>query len=179
VCLSPSLPLRVCVGLEGAQLRCFLVVWFVSHSLRLLRPRTLWSDADQGMFDRSLAGLVSCLLSRKAKPFIRYHGKSDCAKLMAQQLYRTIQADATLWEFGRETSTTVLILDRREDPVTPLLMQWTYQAMVHELLNINKNTINMKEFGKPSPDMECVCAAGMRCKRWCPFMLSCASTGSW
>lgn len=25
-----------------------------------------------------------------------------------------------------------LVLDRREDPVTPLLSQWTYQAMVHE-----------------------------------------------
>lgn len=29
-------------------------------------------------------------------------------------------------------SSVQLVLDRREDPVTPLLSQWTYQAMVHE-----------------------------------------------
>ncbi len=28
----------------------------------------------------------------------------------------------------------LLILDRSDDPLTPLLNQWTYQAMVHELL---------------------------------------------
>jgi hypothetical protein len=33
----------------------------------------------------------------------------------------------------------VLIVDRRDDPVTPLLAQWTYQAMVHELLGISNN----------------------------------------
>lgn len=26
----------------------------------------------------------------------------------------------------------LLIIDRRSDPVTPLLTQWTYQAMLHE-----------------------------------------------
>lgn len=30
----------------------------------------------------------------------------------------------------------VLILDRREDPITPLLNQWTYQAMLHELIGL-------------------------------------------
>jgi len=30
----------------------------------------------------------------------------------------------------------LLILDRREDPITPLLQQWTYQAMVHELVGV-------------------------------------------
>ena len=33
----------------------------------------------------------------------------------------------------------MLIVDRRDDPVTPLLAQWTYQAMVHELLGISNN----------------------------------------
>ena len=33
----------------------------------------------------------------------------------------------------------LLVLDRRDDPVTPLLSQWTYQAMVHELLGISYN----------------------------------------
>uniref|UniRef100_A0A8C9GSZ0 Vacuolar protein sorting-associated protein 45 n=1 Tax=Piliocolobus tephrosceles TaxID=591936 RepID=A0A8C9GSZ0_9PRIM len=37
----------------------------------------------------------------------------------------------------------MIIIDRREDPVTPLLTQWTYQAMLHELVGINNNTINL------------------------------------
>lgn len=37
----------------------------------------------------------------------------------------------------------VLLLDRRDDPVTPLLTQWTYQAMVHELVGIADKTIKL------------------------------------
>ena len=39
----------------------------------------------------------------------------------------------------------LLILDRRDDPITPLLNQWTYQAMVHELLGINKNRVDLSK----------------------------------
>jgi vacuolar protein sorting-associated protein 45 len=34
----------------------------------------------------------------------------------------------------------LLIVDRKMDPITPLLNQWTYQAMIHEL-------IGMEDFG--------------------------------
>jgi vacuolar protein sorting-associated protein 45 len=37
----------------------------------------------------------------------------------------------------------VLILDRRDDPVTPLLSQWTYHAMIHELVGITDNTVRL------------------------------------
>lgn len=36
-----------------------------------------------------------------------------------------------------------MILDRRNDPVTPLLAQWTYQAMVHELIGIHHGRVDM------------------------------------
>ena len=39
--------------------------------------------------------------------------------------------------------TTVLILDRREDPVTPLLTQWTYEAMVHELFGLHAGVVQL------------------------------------
>jgi len=35
----------------------------------------------------------------------------------------------------------LLVLDRRDDPITPLLNQWTYQAMLHELLGIRNGTV--------------------------------------
>ena len=40
--------------------------------------------------------------------------------------------------------TILVILDRRMDPVTPLLNQWTYQAMIHELIGIKDNTVNLE-----------------------------------
>ena len=44
---------------------------------------------------------------------------------------------------GQEASPLVLILDRKDDPVTPLLLQWTYQAMVHELLGLDTNRLDL------------------------------------
>jgi hypothetical protein len=50
--------------------------------------------------------------------------------------------ERTLFDFARRGGVPVLlIIDRRSDPVTPLLMQWTYQAMVHEVLGIRNNRI--------------------------------------
>jgi len=37
----------------------------------------------------------------------------------------------------------LLILDRRDDPVTPLLTQWTYQAMVHEFIGIKNDLVQL------------------------------------
>ncbi len=48
----------------------------------------------------------------------------------------------------------LLIIDRREDPVTPLLNQWTYQAMVHELIGIRNNIVNLKNVPGISKELE-------------------------
>ncbi|EUD66749.1 hypothetical protein C922_02734 [Plasmodium inui San Antonio 1] len=44
----------------------------------------------------------------------------------------------------------MIILDRREDPITPLLTQWTYQAMLHELIGIENNKINLGDNSEES-----------------------------
>jgi vacuolar protein sorting-associated protein 45 len=53
------------------------------------------------------------------------------------------------------SNTVLLILDRREDPITPLLNQWTYQAMIHEILGIANNRVDLKSRIQTIPeDME-------------------------
>lgn len=37
----------------------------------------------------------------------------------------------------------MIITDRREDPVTPLLNQWTYQALLHELIGSINNRVDL------------------------------------
>ena len=41
-----------------------------------------------------------------------------------------MQTERTLFEFGnrRGGAPLLLILDRKSDPITPLLTQWTYQV---------------------------------------------------
>ena len=48
----------------------------------------------------------------------------------------------------------LLVLDRSSDPVTPLLSQWTYQAMVHEMLGVNNDRIMLKGAPGISKDLE-------------------------
>lgn len=37
-------------------------------------------------------------------------------------------------QFDKENRTLLLITDRREDPITPLLNQWTYQVKLYNKL---------------------------------------------
>lgn len=56
---------------------------------------------------------------------------------------------------SRSTERThLLIVDRKEDPVTPLLNQWTYQAMVHELIGIKDNRVDLKHLTHLSDEMK-------------------------
>jgi vacuolar protein sorting-associated protein 45 len=42
-----------------------------------------------------------------------------------------------------DTPPILVIIDRRNDPITPLLTQWTYQAMVHDLLGITNGRVHL------------------------------------
>lgn len=108
----------------------------------------------QWLYSRDLGGLVSILLSLKKRPDIRFTGHSALTKKLATDLARIIKQDEqqlfssfhTVTPQGVSTEPVLLlILDRRDDPVTPLLTQWTYQAMVHELLNIENNRVELRK----------------------------------
>ncbi|XP_017756227.1 PREDICTED: vacuolar protein sorting-associated protein 45 [Eufriesea mexicana] len=92
---------------------------------------------------RTVSGLISVLLSIKRCPCIRYQNSSDMAKRLAEKIREVLNKESNSFKFRQDSSPLLLILDRRDDPVTPLLNQWTYQAMVHELLTINNNRVNL------------------------------------
>ncbi|CAB3375294.1 Hypothetical predicted protein [Cloeon dipterum] len=94
---------------------------------------------------RSAQGITSLLLSLKRNPFIRFQANSDLSRRLADKVREILSKESALFEFRNETdsATILLILDRREDAVTPLLLQWTYQAMVHELLTITNNRVSL------------------------------------
>lgn len=71
---------------------------------------------------------------------------SETARRIAQDVRRlAYEQEAALFDFRRaEGPMLLLVLDRIDDPVTPLLTQWTYQAMVHDLLTIKNNVVDLK-----------------------------------
>lgn len=94
--------------------------------------------------ERVTEGLLALLLSLKKKPIMRYQQSSQMCRRLAEGIMQKMNQEAGLFEFRQsDISPILLILDRTDDPVTPLLNQWTYQAMVHELLGINNNRINL------------------------------------
>ena len=96
--------------------------------------------------DRTVEAIAALLLSLKVrKPCIRYQRSSDVAFQIAESLYRLTYCqgeDLFATERG-SIEPLVLVLDRTSDPVTPLLTQWTYQAMVHDLLGIRNNRVDL------------------------------------
>ncbi|CAF3761146.1 unnamed protein product, partial [Rotaria sordida] len=64
------------------------------------------------------------------------------------------QVDFTASNPNDINQTIVLIIDRREDAITPLLNQWTYQAMVHELIGIKNNRVNLNQVPSITKELE-------------------------
>lgn len=99
---------------------------------------------DPAVLKRCCEGITSVLLSLKKKPVLRYEANSVmCRKLAAEVVY-SIQNEGPLYDFRKtDAAPILLILDRRNDPFTPLLKSWTYQAMIHELLGIQNGRVDL------------------------------------
>ena len=103
---------------------------------------------------RTTDGLSALLLMLKKKPLIRYAKDSLLCKKLATELRYHMTQEEALFDFRRvDTPPILLLLDRREDPLTPLLTQWTYQAMVHELLGITHGRVSLKDVPDIRPDL--------------------------
>lgn len=113
---------------------------------------------DRDALTRSVDSLTALLLSLKLRPNIRYSGASKVAQQLAKECYDKISKENTLFDFRPQENGAppplLLILDRKDDPVTPLLNQWTYQAMVHELLTINNNRVDLTGIDGAPKDMK-------------------------
>jgi vacuolar protein sorting-associated protein 45 len=124
---------------------------------------------------RTSEGIVSFMLSLRKQPRIRYSGKSEVVQQVIRELDRRFSSErkAGLFHFeSKGEPPLMLILDRfvfpffsfhafvalfftllifflgsyrRDDPVTPLLAQWNYAAMIHEFLEIKNNRVTYKK----------------------------------
>ncbi|XP_073103384.1 vacuolar protein sorting-associated protein 45 homolog isoform X2 [Elaeis guineensis] len=119
-------------------------------------PTVIDPPSAQSFCDRAVDGIAGVFLALKRRPVIRYQRTSDIAKRIAQETAKLMyEQESGLFDFRRtEISPLLLVIDRRDDPVTPLLNQWTYQAMVHELIGIQDNKVDLRHIGKVPQDQQ-------------------------
>jgi vacuolar protein sorting-associated protein 45 len=91
---------------------------------------------------RVAEGLAATVVALRRKPTIRFQKNSAYARRIAHELSNILKNDVDLYNY-KSKDAVLLILDRSEDPVTPLLMQWTYQSMIHDLIGIDKNRVTL------------------------------------
>jgi vacuolar protein sorting-associated protein 45 len=135
----------------------------IPSTIRLLLPSQRWSDMESSTFERMLDGVFSVVLALRKMPVVRYQRSSPLCRMLADCLYVSrmqtkLRDDPDLMNYnlsrspathkttidGVDQTCTLVILDRRDDPVTPLLHQWTYQSMLHELLGLEHNRVHLK-----------------------------------
>lgn len=95
--------------------------------------------------NRILQGLLSVVLSCRKQPYVRFSKFSNRAARLADSFvsYMSSEDELLARSSKDDDKCTLLILDRKDDPVTPLLNQWTYQSMVHELIGIQKHRVKI------------------------------------
>lgn len=115
----------------------------IENSISLSSPLSRTLESSQ-IFDRNVNGILAVLLSLERRPSqVRYQVASELARRVTLDVVARIEKD-DIFEFRRPEGPLLLILDRRDDPITPLLNQWTYQAMVHELLGLKNNRVVLR-----------------------------------
>ncbi|KAK3333305.1 Sec1-like protein [Cercophora scortea] len=129
-------------------------------SLNMAPPlHRIWSGSpdtwNTDSLQRATEGVIAILLTLKKKPLIRYQRSSALARKLASEVRYCITQEDQLFDFRKvDTPPILLVLDRREDPITPLLTQWTYQAMVHHQLGIHNGRVDLSGVPDINPDLK-------------------------
>lgn len=92
------------------------------------------------------SSLLSLLLGVKKCPVIKYDTQSIELKRLASEVLYYINSNSNNNLFDElnqhnDLPPLLVILDRKIDPVSPLVAPWTYQLMIHELIGINRNVV--------------------------------------
>ena len=97
---------------------------------------SIWKNYEHFIFNRIVEGLISALLANKSYPVIKYVKDSEICSLIGQRIldFYNNNSDFIIRNCGREPNSLLVLFDRREDPVTQLLNQFTYQVL--NILNI-------------------------------------------
>ena len=102
-------------------------------------------DNSHNINKRISEGIFSVLSSMNLRPILRYDSVSSISRNVAEFFceYYKVNKDRLSYSKDNIEDCTVLFLDRRVDPLTPLLHGWTYQEMINDYLQFENNIITL------------------------------------
>lgn len=105
-----------------------------------------YKEIEQLFLKRTEESLFASFLSLRMVPNIRYSSNSTLARRIAERLLMRLEREYTqnYKEFGKQ-SIECLIMDRRDDLITPLLYNWSYMSLVDEFLGVENNSVKLKD----------------------------------
>ncbi|CUS23227.1 LAQU0S08e04940g1_1 [Lachancea quebecensis] len=114
------------------------------RSSKLFSHQMIWDPS--GLADTTHS-IISLLLSLKVKPLVRYEAGSRLTSKLAKEVMQEIHKnERALFDFPViDSPPLLLILDRYQDPLTPLLQPWTYQSMINEYIGIKRNVVDLSK----------------------------------
>ena len=109
----------------------------LKQQLAMLSPAALVATRDN-------SAAICALLALHIRPVIRFAAGSR-AERAAADINHAFRTHAELFEHGTSLAEPclLLVLDHADDAITPLLSVWSYHAMIHELLGIEDNVVDM------------------------------------
>ncbi|GAB5030940.1 sec1-like family protein [Nannochloropsis oceanica] len=120
-------------------------------------PGLFSSRPDDTILDEVVDKLVSLCVTLNEYPHVRFNQNSvlgaRIATLVQDGLNDFVARQEDWWYHGQtghmdRERATFLILDRAEDPLTPLIHEHTYQAIVQDLLQVEDDMITFQSEGK-------------------------------
>lgn len=113
----------------------------ISSNQRSVQIQLRWDTVG---LEKSCSSLLSVIASLRLRPQIRYDQNSGLSRQLAVRMQEELQQNSGFLPQSTQRS-LVLVLDRLNDPVTPLISHWTYQAMVDELLGLRNNRVDLHD----------------------------------
>lgn len=110
--------------------------------------------------------LLSVLLSLKIKPDIKYETNSKLCSKLANEIANSIQKnEKALFDFpAMDVPPLLILIDRKNDPLTPLLQPWTYQSMINEYIGLRRNVVDLSNIPDIEKDLQQVTLSSMQDK---------------
>lgn len=119
--------------------------------VQLFSPNKTYFDH---CINHTVEGLLSLCIQLNEFPFIRFHKDNEMAKIISSELERRLKeyyvieskswyhGDGKANRQGPEAQATLLLLDRTIDPTAPLLHEFTYQAFIHDLFEMESDVLS-------------------------------------
>lgn len=99
---------------------------------------------------RTCDGLSSLLIALRINPIIRFQTQSELCKSLAEKVSSVLRCEYISNKEWKETaphdtSSLLLIVDRRYDLVSPIIHSWYYCSMIYNEFTVVNNRVNLED----------------------------------